>query len=97
MILILPMSVSARDYHIRASDGELYAITVGQNTNVENFSIQKVNGGNLQGITEEERSIATELYHASKILWIIRTYYSPDTPYEDWEQVVRTIVLRSLN
>ena len=96
LMFILPMSVSARDYHIQASDGELYTITVGENANVKDFSIRKENGGNLQGITEEERAIATELYCASKLLWIIRTYYSPDTPFEDWEQVVRTIVNSAL-
>lgn len=96
LILTLPISVEARDYHIQASDGELYTITVGEDANVEDFSIRKPNGEILQGVTEEERAIATELYYASKLLWIVRTYYSPDTPFEDWEQVVREIVNTAL-
>ena len=96
LVLVLSMPVAAKDYHIRASDGELYTITVGEGTDVEDFSIQKSNGEMLRGVTEDERVIATELYFASRLLWIIRTYYSPETPFEDWEQVVRDIVNTAL-
>ncbi len=95
-MLVLPMSVAARDYHIQASDGEIYTITVGEGTDVEDFSIRNLEGQMLIGVTEEEREIAVELYHASKLLWVIRTYYSPEIPLEDWEQVVRGIAKTAL-
>ena len=92
-ILVLPMSVAARDYPytIQASDGELYTVTVGESTDIENFSIQKSDGEMLRGVTEEERAIATELYSASKVLWIIRTYYSSETTIFDWVENVKVI------
>lgn len=91
LVLTFPTSVEARDYYIQASDGELYTITVGENANVENFSIQKLNGEILRGITEDERAVAAELYFAARLLWIVRTYYSPDTDIYDWVEGVGII------
>ena len=96
LMLVLPMSVTARDYHIQASDGETYTITVGEGIDVEDFSIRKLDGQLLTGVTEEERDIAGELYHAAKILYILRTQYTPETPFEDWEHLVREIVNTAL-
>ena len=91
LVFVLAGTVAARDYHIQASDGETYTITVGEGTDVEDFSIRKLDGQLLTGVTEEERDIAGELYHAARILWIVRRYYSPETPTEDWVETVRVI------
>ena len=89
LILTFPTSIKARDYDIQASDGEVYTIIVGENTNVDNFSIKRSNGEILQGVTEEERVLAAELYFAARLLWIVRTHYSPDTDIYDWVEGVR--------
>ena len=100
LMFILPMSVSARDYYIQASDGEVYTITVGEGIDIADFSITKPDGEKLLGVTNEERVIATELYSASKILRIIRIHYSPNTPIVNWVENVRVIgedALKNLN
>ena len=91
LVLIFPTSVEARDYHIQASDGEVYTITVGEDANVDNFSIKRLNEEILQGVTEEERVIAAELYFAARLLWIVRTHYSPNTQIYDWVEGVTVI------
>ena len=100
VVLMLPVSVEARDYHIRASDGTLYTVTLGENSSVENFSVQKSNGEILRGVTDEERAIATELYFASKLFSTVLPFYSPNAEEVDWEELVKNIAddaLKKLN
>ena len=91
LMLVILTSVSARDYHIKASDGVIYRITVGDNTDIEDFSIHKLDSEKLQGVTEEERDIAAELYSAARLLHIVRTYFSPETQFFDWVDSVRVV------
>ena len=88
IVFILPGPAEARDYHIQASDGEVYTVTLGENPSVYNFSVQKSNGEILQGVTETERATAAELYFAAKLLWHVLPFYSPDRPVEDLEKWV---------
>ena len=90
-LFILLMPIEARDYHIRASDGEVYTITLGEVPDIYNFSVQKSNGEILRGVTEAERTTATELYFAAKLFWHILPLYSLDTPVEDLDVWVTDI------
>ena len=91
IVFILPGPAEARDYQIRASDGEIYTVTLGESPNVYNFSVQKSNGEILQGVTETERATTAELYSAAKLLWHVLPLYSPDTPVKDLEKQVTDI------
>ena len=95
----LQMPIEARVYDIQASDGEFYAVTIGEDPGVLNFDVRRAHGGGeiLTGVTEAERNTAVELYFASNLLRIVRTYYSPDTPVENWEQITRDIVINALH
>ena len=94
----LSIPVEARDYHIRASDGEVYTVTLRLNNrpDVRNFSFQNANGEILRGVTEAERAIATELYFAAKLFWNVLPLFAPDSPFEDLEQEVRDYVRLAL-
>ena len=96
LVFILTIPVEARDYHIRASDGELYTVTIGENFNTENFSIQKSDGEILLGVTETERATAAELYFAAIFLSEVLPLYSPETPIEDWEKKIEKIARNGL-
>ena len=99
IVLALSMSAEARDYQIRASDGELYTVTLGENSGVKNFSVQKANGEILRGATETERDIAAELYFAAELLSRVLPHYSSDTlikEWEDWEEEVAGVVKRGI-
>ena len=89
--VILPSSVEAKNYYIRASDGELYTVSLGENPNVDNFSVQKSNGEILRGVTEVERDIVAELYFAAKLLWHVIPLYSPEAPIEDFEEWITDV------
>ena len=91
IVFMLPVPVGARDYYIRASDGKLYTVTLGENPSVENFSIQKSNGEILRGVTEAERATTAELYFAAKLFWHILPFYSLDAPVEDLDAWVTDI------
>ena len=78
IVFILTMPTEARDYHIRASDGDLYAVTFGEKLDVGNFSVQKSGGEILLGVTEVERAMAAELYFASIFLSDVLPFYEPD-------------------
>ena len=101
LLLFFPFSigVEARVYDIQASNGEFYAVTLGEDPGVLNFDVRSAHGDGeiLRGITEAERATAAELYFATKLLRIVRTHYSPDTRAEDWEQITRDIVFNALN
>ena len=87
----LLMPIEARDYHIQASDGEVYTVTLGDELGVRNFSVRKSDGEMLLGATEAERATAAELYFAAKLLWNVIPWYSPKVEFEDWEEVVKVI------
>ena len=93
-LFTLPMLVEARDYHIRASDGEVYTVTLSLSNrpDVRNFSFRNADGEILSGATELERAIATELYFAAKLFWNVLPLFAPDSPFEDLEQEVREYV-----
>ena len=81
LVIVLPVTIEARDYRIRASDGELYTITFkDQRPRVQDFSVKKVKGKVLRGFTEAERETIVELYWAAKLIGIVRTFHSPNTP-----------------
>ena len=50
---------------IRASDGEVYTVTLGDELDVRNFEVRKSDGEMLRGATEAERVVAAELYFAA--------------------------------
>ena len=91
LILLLPVKLDARDYHIIASDGETYTITVGEEADIVNFSIRRLDGQLVTGVTEDERDIITDLYNAARILSFLRKHYSPERPSEDYAEWVRVI------
>ena len=91
IVLVLPMSIEARDYHIRASDGEVYTVTLGEEPGVKNFSVQNSNGEMLRGVTETERATAAELYFPARLFAEVLPIYSPETPSEDIEEWVTDI------
>ena len=96
LFLVLPGSVEARDYHIQASDGELYTVTLGEKSDIRNFSVRKSDGEMLRGATKAERAVATELYFAAKLLWDVIPFYSPEQAFEDWEDAVKVIAKDAL-
>ena len=91
LLFTFSIPVEARDYHIRASDGEVYTVTLGDKADVRNFDVQNSKGEMLRGATEAERTIAAELYFAAKLLWNVIPWYSPRAAFEDWEEAVRII------
>ena len=91
LLFTFSIPVEARDYHIRASDGEVYTVTLGDKADVRNFEVQNSKGEMLRGATEAERTVATELYFAAKLLWQVIPFYSPEVAFEDWEETVRII------
>ena len=100
LLFTLSIPVEARDYHIQASDGELYTVTLGEKPDVRNFSVRKSDGEILRGATEAERAVAAELYFAAKLLWHVIPWYSPKAAFEDWEDAVEIIAddaLKKLN
>ena len=99
ILLVQPIPVEARDYHIRASDGEVYTITLGENPGVKNFSVQNSRGRMLLGATETERATAAELYFAAELLSHVLPHYASDTvikDWEDWEEEVAGVVHRGI-
>ena len=90
-LFILLMPTQARDYHIRASDGEEYTVTLGETPDINNFSVRKSNGEILRGVTEAERATTAELYFAAKLFWHILPLYSLDAPVEDLDAWVTDI------
>ena len=98
LLFSILIAVEARDYHIQASDGEVYTVTLRLNNrpDVRNFSFQNANGEILRGVTEAERAIATELYFAAKLFWNVLPLFAPDSPFEDLEQEVRDYVRLAL-
>ena len=48
------------------------------------------------GATEAERTVATELYFAAKLLWQVIPFYSPKAAFEDWEDAVKVIAQDAL-
>ena len=91
LVFVLAGTVAARDYHIQASDGEVYTITVCEDADVEGFSIRSPGDVTPTGVTEDQRDIITELYNAARILSFLRKHYSPGTPdenYMEWVEVV---------
>ena len=91
LLFTLSIPVEARDYHIRASDGELYTVTLGDKKDVRDFSVQNSDGEILRGATEAERVTTTELYFAARLLWYVLPFYSPKVEFEDWEASVKVI------
>ena len=91
LLFTFSIPVEARDYHIRASDGEVYTVTLGDKADVRNFEVQNSKGEMLRGATEAERTVATELYFAAKLLWQVIPFYSPEVAFEDWEEAVKII------
>ena len=91
LVLVLPIRIEAKDYHIRASDGEVYRVIVGENSGVKNFSVQNSKGEMLRGVTEAERVTVAELYFAAKVFWQILPLYSPPGPLADVEAWVTDI------
>ena len=96
-LFTLPMLVEARDYQIRASDGEVYTVTLGEDPGVHNFSFRDADGEILRCVTEDERAVATELYFAAKFFWHALPWYSPENDFEDWEASVRVIAKDALD
>ena len=72
------MPVEARDYDIRASDGEVYTVTIGESSDIKDFSVQKSDGEVLHGVTEAERDTVAELYFAAIFLSDVLPFYEPD-------------------
>ena len=97
LLFSLLISVEARDYHIRASDGEVYTIALGEEPGVNNFSFRDADGEILRGVTEAERAIATELYFAAKFFWSALPWYRPENDFEDWEASVKVIAEDALD
>ena len=99
-LFIFLMPIEARDYHIRAGDGEVYTITLGETPDVDNFSVRKSNGEILRGVTEAERAATAELYFAAKLFWHILPLYSLDAPVEDLDawvtDIARVAIIRLL-
>ena len=96
VVFIFPMPAEARDYHIRASDGESYIVTIGEDSDIKNFSVQKTDGEILRGVTEAERTTAAELCFAAMFFSDVLPFYSPKTPIEDWEEEIIKIARSGL-
>ena len=97
LLFSLSIPVEARDYHIQASDGEVYTVTLGEEPGVDNFSFRDANGEILRCVTEDERAVATELYFAAKFFWNALPWYRPENEFEDWEASVSVIAKDALN
>ena len=96
-LFTLPMLVEARDYQIRASDGEVYTVTLSGELGVHNFSFRDADGEILRCVTEDERAVATELYFAAKFFWHALPRYKPENDFEDWEATVKVIAKDALD
>ena len=96
-LFTLPMLVEARDYQIRASDGEVYTVTLSGELGVDNFSFRDADGEILRCVTEDERAVATELYFAAKFFWHALPRYRPENDFEDWEATVKVIAKDALD
>ena len=95
-LFVLLVPTQARDYHIRASDGEVYTVTLGETPDINNFSVRKSNGEILRGATEAERATTTELYFAAKLFWHILPFYSLNAPVEDLDVWVTDIAREAI-
>ena len=95
-VFILTMPAEARDYHIQASDGEVYTLMIGEDSNIKDFSVQKLDGEVLRGVTEAERATVAELYFAAMFFSDVLPFYSPETPIEDWGNEIKKIAKSGL-